>query len=102
MNGIWAIKSLLHKADLEAKKSVMEVLTYNSLIELLHEPKPEVQEQALEVVRNLICGQLEDVEYVMNGIGKEDLLDVLENKLQVGSNMDIEGVDNDSDIAVCT
>ncbi|CAO3640626.1 unnamed protein product [Cunninghamella blakesleeana] len=99
LNGIWAIKSLLHKADLEAKKAVMESLTFNSLIELLHEQKSDVQEQALEVVRNLICGQIEDVEYVMNGIGKEDLLDVLESKLQVDSNMDIEGDDNDSDIA---
>ncbi|ORZ19004.1 armadillo-type protein [Absidia repens] len=90
LNGIWAIKSLLYKADLPAKKAVMDVLTYDSLIELVHEPKPGVQEQAMEAVRNLICGQAEDVEYVIDGIGKEDLLDVLESKLQVTSNMGIE------------
>ncbi|KAI8088851.1 armadillo-type protein [Halteromyces radiatus] len=90
LNGIWAIKSLLYKADMTAKRAVMDILTYDSLIELLHEPKPGVQEQAMEAVRNLICGQAEDVEYVIDGIGKEDLLDVLESKLQVTSNMGLE------------
>lgn len=94
LNGIWAIKSLLYKADLPAKKAIMDALTYDSLIELLHEPKPGVQEQAMDAVRNLICGQAEDVEYVIEGIGQDDLLDVLESKLQVTSTM---GKDSDDD-----
>ncbi|KAI8334731.1 armadillo-type protein [Chlamydoabsidia padenii] len=95
LNGIWAIKSLLYKADLAAKKAVMDILTFDSLIELLHEPKPGVQEQAMDAVRNLICGQVEDVEYVIDGIGQDDLLDVLESKLQVTSSMGNNNEDED-------
>lgn len=37
----------------------MKALTYDALIELLHDPNPAIQEQALEIVRNLACGQQE-------------------------------------------
>ncbi|KAI9247987.1 armadillo-type protein [Phascolomyces articulosus] len=94
LNGVWALNSLLYKADLAAKKAVMKSLTYDALIELLHEPNPSIQEQALEIVRNLVCGQQEDIEDVIEGIGRDDLLDVLECKLQVTSNMGLEGEDS--------
>ncbi|KAI7878465.1 ARM repeat-containing protein [Lichtheimia hyalospora FSU 10163] len=96
LNGVWALNSLLYKADLQAKKAVMKSLTYDTLIELLHEPDMGIQEQALEIVRNLVCGQQEDVEHVIDGIGKDDLLDVLESKLQVTSNMGLEGEDSNT------
>lgn len=56
LNGVWALRSLLYKADLASKRAVMKVLTYDALIELLHEPNLSIQEQALEIVRNLVCG----------------------------------------------
>lgn len=90
LNGIWALNNLLYKADMQAKKAVMDVLTYDALIELLHEPNPQIQEQALEIVRNLVFGKQEDTDWVIEGIGKDDLLDVLESKLQVTSTMGIE------------
>ncbi|CAO3654505.1 unnamed protein product [Mucor hiemalis] len=90
VNGVWALNNLLYKAGLQAKKAVMDVLTYDALIDLLHEPNPAVQEQALEIVRNLVFGEQEDTDWVIEGIGKDDLLDVLESKLQVTSNMGIE------------
>ncbi|KAI9349342.1 armadillo-type protein [Pilaira anomala] len=90
LNGVWALNNLLFKADLEAKKAVMDVLTYDALIDLLHEPNPTIQEQALEIVRNLVFGKLEDIDWVIEGIGKDDLLDVLESKLQVTSTMGLE------------
>ncbi|ORZ01688.1 armadillo-type protein [Syncephalastrum racemosum] len=100
LNGVWALNSLLYKSDLQAKKSIMKVLTYDSLLELLHDPNPDIQEQALEMLRNLVCGQREVIEMVIDGIGKEDLLDVLESKLQVTSNMGLEGEDSSTMSAV--
>ncbi|KAI7848792.1 armadillo-type protein [Circinella umbellata] len=100
LNGVWALNSLLYKADLSAKKAVMKSLTYDALIELLHEPNPGIQEQALEIVRNLVCGQQEDIEDVIEGIGRDDLLDVLECKLQVTSNMGLEGEDSTTMISI--
>ncbi|KAI8052633.1 armadillo-type protein [Thamnidium elegans] len=90
LNGVWALNNLLFKADLQAKKAVMDVLTYDALIDLLHEPNPTIQEQALEIVRNLVFGKQEDIDWVIEGIGKDDLLDVLESKLQVTSTMGVE------------
>lgn len=87
LNGVWALNNLLFRTDLEAKKAVMDILTYDALIDLLHEPNPIIQEQALQIVRNLVYGKQEDTDWVIEGIGKDDLLDVLENKLQVISTM---------------
>jgi hypothetical protein len=87
VNGVWTLNNLLYRADLEAKKSVMNILTNDALIDLLHEPNPVVQEKALEIVRNLVYGKQEDIDWVIEGIGKDDLLDVLESKLQVISTM---------------
>ncbi|KAI7906460.1 armadillo-type protein [Cokeromyces recurvatus] len=87
LNGVWALNNLLFRADLQSKKSVMEALTFDALIELLHEPVPAIQEQALEIVRNLVFGKQEDTDWVIEGIGKDDLLDVLEAKLQPTSNL---------------
>lgn len=89
LNGVWALNNLLFRADLQAKKAVMDVLTYNALIELLHDSNLAIQEQALEIVRNLVFGKQEDTDWVIQGIGKDDLLDVLESKLQVTSNMGV-------------
>ncbi|KAL7309095.1 hypothetical protein PS15m_011217 [Mucor circinelloides] len=89
LNGVWALNNLLFRADLQAKKAVMDVLTYNALIELLHDSSLAIQEQALEIVRNLVFGKQEDTDWVIQGIGKDDLLDVLESKLQVTSNMGV-------------
>ncbi|KAI9472428.1 MAG: armadillo-type protein [Benjaminiella poitrasii] len=90
LNGVWALNNLLFRADLQAKKSVMEALTFDALIELLHEPVPTIQEQALEIVRNLVFGKQEDTDWVIEGIGKDDLLDVLESKLHPTSSMGVE------------
>ncbi|KAG0943590.1 hypothetical protein G6F32_007640 [Rhizopus arrhizus] len=82
INGVWAINNILFKADLKAKKSVMDILTFDSLLELLHDTNKTIQEKALDIVRNLVYGAQEDVDWVYRNIGKDDLLDVIESKLQ--------------------
>lgn len=82
INGVWAINNVLFKADLKAKKSVMNILTFDALLELLHDSNRLIQEKALDIVRNLVYGAQEDVDWVYRNIGKDDLLDVIESKLQ--------------------
>ncbi|KAI8993144.1 armadillo-type protein [Pilobolus umbonatus] len=100
LNGIWALNNLVYKADLQAKKAVMEVMTYDALIELLHKPNLTIQEHALGMVRNLLCGRGEDTNWIIEGIGKDDLLDVLESKIQVTSNMGVEDDEEGAGTAV--
>ncbi|KAI8378777.1 armadillo-type protein [Choanephora cucurbitarum] len=100
LNGVWALNNLLFRADLQAKKTVMNALTYNALIDLVHESNVNIQEQALEIVRNLVYGKQEDTDWVIEGIGREDLLDVLESKLQVISDMGVEEENEQASSAV--
>lgn len=59
LNAVWSLKNLLYSADTETKRTVMEQLGYEYLIELLNDPSLEIQEQALDLVRNLACGTKE-------------------------------------------
>ncbi|KAI8074812.1 armadillo-type protein [Gongronella butleri] len=94
LNGLWALKSLVFKADLGLKKAVMDAMTFDGLLLLLEDSKPEIQEQSLETTRNLVCGQTEDVVFVIDGFGWENLLNVLETRLQITSGM---GVNDEED-----
>jgi hypothetical protein len=59
LNSVWSLKNLLYSADSEIKRTVMQQLGYGYLIELLNDSSLEVQEQALDLVRNLACGTKE-------------------------------------------
>jgi hypothetical protein len=96
LNGTWAINNLLYRASLEAKKAVMKELSFDSLHELLQDSNIAVQEQALEILRNLVYGKQQDTEWVYETMGKDVLLDILESKLQVTSSM---GLDDEADAA---
>ncbi|KAH8551203.1 armadillo-type protein [Umbelopsis sp. PMI_123] len=95
LNSVWSLKNLLYSADSEIKRTVMQQLGYDYLIELLNDPSLDIQEQALDLVRNLACGTKEDIDDVFNGIGENQLLDILERRL-ANSMMIDEGVDNTS------
>ena len=68
LNSIWALKNLLFQADSEIKRNVMKVLTYPRLRELVEESEVGLQEQALNLLRNLACGKQEVLLYI-DGIG---------------------------------
>ncbi|QSL65072.1 hypothetical protein MERGE_002377 [Pneumocystis wakefieldiae] len=59
LNAVWALKHIVYAAETSVKKNVLEELGYNVLTELCNDPEVSVQEQALDVIRNVICGQQE-------------------------------------------
>jgi hypothetical protein len=61
LNAIWSLKNLLYSADSDTKRTVMRQLSYDYLIELLNDPCIDIQEQALDLVRNLVCGKQKEV-----------------------------------------
>lgn len=95
LNAVWSLKNLLYSADTETKRTVMQQLGYQYLIELLDDPSMEIQEQALDLVRNLACGTKEDIDDVFKGIGEIQLLDILERRLANSMIID-DGGDNTS------
>ena len=112
LNSIWALKNLLYQADSVTKDLVMKKLTYSGLqrfflfffcfylfsccifgthpnpifdFSLLNDPEPGIQEQALNLLRNLACSKdaeaAVDIENIFQGIG-DQLIPILESKLE--------------------
>jgi hypothetical protein len=46
------------------------------------DPEVSVQEQALNLLRNLVCGKEVDIEQVFKGFGEAKLMTILESKLR--------------------
>jgi hypothetical protein len=80
LNAVWAIKNLLFQSDSEVKKIVIGKLGWDTVCQLAYDPDNGVEEQGLNLIRNLVCGKQEDIEYVFNGIGNR-LIPLLEQKL---------------------
>ncbi|KAF9144403.1 hypothetical protein BG015_000123 [Linnemannia schmuckeri] len=81
LNTVWAIKNLVFEAESEVKENVMRQFGYNNLVLLLNDSEPAVQEQALNLVRNLAHKREHDIEQVFKGLGNGQLLSIIEEKL---------------------
>ncbi|KAJ3190404.1 Armadillo repeat-containing protein 8 [Gaertneriomyces sp. JEL0708] len=81
LNAVWALKNLLYHADSGVKAKVMAQLGWTGLLRLLDDEDAGIQEQALNLLRNLACGKEEDIDMVVEGFGEQQLLDNLERKL---------------------
>ena len=81
LNAVWAIKHIVYAADSDVKESVLHELTPTTLLRLCDDPVMSIQEQACEVIRNLVCGKPENIDLLIEGIGIERLADFLVRKL---------------------
>jgi hypothetical protein len=81
LNAVWAIKNLVFEADSEVKESVMRQFGYHNLALLLNDRELVIQEQALNLVRNLACKKEQDIDQVFRGLGQGQLLGIIEEKL---------------------
>ncbi|CAG8492716.1 12829_t:CDS:10 [Acaulospora colombiana] len=81
LNAIWALKNLVYNAESEIKDSVMKALTYPTLETLIMDQEVDIQEKALNLLRNLACTKPYDIEEVFKGLGENCLMDIIENKL---------------------
>jgi len=84
LHSTWAIKNLLCRANRRIKERVMEELTWPQLLTLLNDSEPDVQIQAVTIVRNLVFGKMEDIEPVVQYKNGE-VLSILERLLSPSS-----------------
>ncbi|XP_062171766.1 uncharacterized protein LOC133877469 isoform X2 [Alnus glutinosa] len=87
LNALWALKNLMFLADNVCKEGILLELTPPLLSSLICDPEPSVQEQALALVRNLVDGCINSVEYVFAEDGI--LLDAIGRQLQSASKAEI-------------
>ncbi|KAI3641738.1 hypothetical protein MIR68_000228 [Amoeboaphelidium protococcarum] len=80
-NAVWALKNLLFQADADIKKTVMKHLTFGALEQLINDPEVIIQEQAINLLRNLVCGKEADIAEVFAGFGEQNLISLIEKKL---------------------
>ncbi|KAI8916597.1 armadillo-type protein [Powellomyces hirtus] len=88
LNAVWALKNLLFQADSDTKTRVMQELQWDGLLSLIDDAETGIQEQALNLLRNLACGKEVDIEQVFEGLGEERVLDILEAKLTKSASHD--------------
>lgn len=81
LNALWALKNLLYLAETEIKTATMEKITYERLAALTMDPEPLVQEQTLNLIRNLVCEKEQDIAEVLARFGETRLIALIESKL---------------------
>ncbi|XVF69636.1 hypothetical protein PTKIN_Ptkin11bG0097600 [Pterospermum kingtungense] len=86
-NALWALKNFVFLADNTLKEGVFSQLTASLISSLICDPEPSVQEQALSLVRNLVDGCINSIEFVFaeNGL----ILEAIGRQLQVASKAEI-------------
>ncbi|KAI9345630.1 armadillo-type protein [Obelidium mucronatum] len=81
LNSVWALKNLLYQAGSDIKSRVMEELGWDVLKRLIHDPRVGIQEQSLNLLRNLVCGKEDDIDTAFSGFGEAALSVLFDKKL---------------------
>ena len=66
---MWALKNLAFMARPRLKEGLARTVGYRRILRLCDDPDTEVQEQALNLVRNLAFGSADDVQRLIDGAG---------------------------------
>lgn len=79
LNALWALKNVLYSSDTETKTTVAEALTFDFMAALIQDKSSAIQEQTLNIVRNLASSREADIDLTIKGFGEERLFDLLES-----------------------
>lgn len=80
LHSIWALKNLVFRGDPLVKQAVLKSLTLDVLFKLLLDSNLDIQEQAMNLVRNFAHGDVKDVELLLKDCGPR-LVKTLEHNL---------------------
>ncbi|XWS52526.1 hypothetical protein CRYUN_Cryun11dG0078300 [Craigia yunnanensis] len=86
-NALWALKNFVILADNRLKEGVFLELTASLISSLICDPEPSVQVQALALVRNLVNGFINSIEFVSAEDGL--ILGAIGRQLQSASKAEI-------------
>lgn len=85
LNSVWAIKHVVFQVPADSKLTVLNKLTSEYLFQLCNDPDILVQEQAMNALRNFMCGGEEVIDRIIGDIGTEPLFDMIESKIEPNS-----------------
>lgn len=81
LNAVWAIKHIVCAADTEIKARVLKEISSALLLKVCDDAEVAIQEQACEIIRNMVCGKPDSIDLLIESIGIERLCDFLVRKL---------------------
>jgi len=84
LNAIWALKNIVFSAESQIKDQIMKELGWDQLYMLINDEELDIQEQAINLLRNLACSNEYDIEETIKGLGESRIIDIFESKLQWG------------------
>ncbi|ORY84228.1 armadillo-type protein [Protomyces lactucae-debilis] len=82
LNAVWALKHLVYAADAEIKVATLTALSPQRLCSLCDDSEPAVSEQAMELLRNLICGKPEMIDGLLQLFPAPLLMTLINKNLQ--------------------
>ncbi|XP_042512264.1 armadillo repeat-containing protein 8-like [Macadamia integrifolia] len=78
LNSVWALRNLMFHADKTRREDILLELTSSTLVSLVCDPEPLIQEQSIALVRNLVDGCINCIEHVLaddgniiNAVGRQ-------------------------------
>lgn len=82
LNSVWALKHAISALSAETRAQLLSGMTTEHLVNLCNDVEPQVQEQALGVIRNIACsGDMDAINFVLDGIGFDNFFDMLNEKI---------------------
>lgn len=82
LNSVWALKHAIYELESGARTKLLAELSPAHLLQLCNDSEPQIQEQALGIVRNIACsGDLVAIVTVLESIGVETFMTMLSTKL---------------------
>ncbi|XP_011080339.1 armadillo repeat-containing protein 8 isoform X1 [Sesamum indicum] len=88
VNAVWALRNLTFLVSYRCKEEILLELTSATLISLINDPEPSVQGQALALVRNLVDGTLNSINYVFGEDGA--VLHAIARQLRSTSKVEVQ------------
>ena len=84
LNSVWALKHAIYELEKDARAQLLTELTPSYLLKLCNDEEPQVQEQAMGIIRNIACsGDLVSIIAMLDGIGIDNFLQLLDEKVTV-------------------
>ncbi|KAK7207392.1 armadillo-type protein [Myxozyma melibiosi] len=85
LNSVWALKHMVYGDDMQTRGLVLEEVGFPLLMKLCNDPEMQVQEQALDFIRNLIARSDDYIDKLFANVGVHDLFELLDGKLAMRS-----------------
>lgn len=83
IHAIWAIKNIIYQSTFEVKQQILTRLGKEIFYEWFSQSDSSVQVQALNLIRNAVCGGTEEVSFVLNFLGEKQFFSVLIQMLEL-------------------